>query len=196
MKSIKCVAVGDGAVGKTCLLISFTQNAFPVDYIPTIFDNYCAHYIVEGQTINLQLWDTAGQEDYARLRPLTYPQTDVFLICFDLVNPVSLENVRSMWVPEVRAHCPKTPIILVGTKSDLRDDFLMHPELREKGFKPITSDEGKYMKNEIGACDYIECSAKKNLNINEVFNRAGLVILHPPVLEDTTEVQANCCNLI
>lgn len=200
MKSIKSVVVGDGAVGKTCLLISFTTNAFPDDYIPTVFDNYSASMIVESMHINLQLWDTAGQEDYKKLRPLSYPQTDVFIICFSLVNPASLENVKNMWIPEIRERCPTTPFILVGLKSDLRDDFSKTADdLRSKGMAPIPRSQGEEMAKEIKACRYLECSAFKQTNIKEIFEAAVLTAIHPPTnnMKKESDEDVTCqCNLI
>ncbi|KAK5880976.1 hypothetical protein CesoFtcFv8_021829 [Champsocephalus esox] len=151
MQAIKCVVVGDGAVGKTCLLISYTTNAFPGEYIPTVFDNYSANVMVDGKPVNLGLWDTAGQEDYDRLRPLSYPQTDVFLICFSLVSPASFENVRAKWYPEVRHHCPNTPIIL-----------------------------GLAMAKEISSVKYLECSALTQRGLKTVFDEAIRAVLCPP----------------
>ena len=119
MQVVKCVVVGDGAVGKTCLLISYTQNKFPTEYVPTIFDNYDVTVMIAAEPIQLSLFDTAGQEEYDRLRPLSYPLTNVLLLCFSVVSPSSLENVREKWLPEITHYCPDTPYLLVGTRVEL-----------------------------------------------------------------------------
>jgi small GTP-binding protein len=171
MQDIKCVVVGDGAVGKTCLLISYTTNDFPKDYVPTVFDNYNATVMVDGKQINLGLWDTAGQEDYDRLRPLSYPQTNVFLICFSVISRDSLSNVKEKWVPEVSHHSPNTPMILVGTKSDLRQDSQFAGNL-------VSSDEATNVGKEIGAVKYMECSALTQDGLKPVFDEAIRAALH------------------
>ncbi|THG00789.1 hypothetical protein TEA_000478 [Camellia sinensis var. sinensis] len=201
---IKCVTVGDGAVGKTCMLISYTSNTFPTDYVPTVFDNFSANVVVDGSTVNLGLWDTAGQEDYNRLRPLSYRGADVFILAFSLISKASYENISKkhadtcfffwggsvfdgQWIPELRHYAPGIPVVLVGTKLDLREDkqfFVDHP-----GAVPITTAQrnltsdllkGEELKKLIGAAAYIECSSKTQQNVKAVFDAAIKVVLQPP----------------
>jgi len=164
----KIVVVGDGGCGKTCLLIVYAQNRFPEAYIPTVFENYVTNRQFEGKIIEIALWDTAGQEEYDRLRPLSYPESHVILIVFSIDFPVSLANVQDKWYPEVAHFCEGTPLILVATKTDLRRDDNTRRLLGAQGQKPVTPEQGAEVAHEIGA-KYIECSAKTGSGVQEVF---------------------------
>jgi Ras-related C3 botulinum toxin substrate 1 len=175
-KPIKIVVVGDGTVGKTCMLIAHTTGEFPTEYIPTIFDNYVGRIECDGMSIDVTYWDTAGQEDYERLRPLSYPNTDVFLLCYSVDNPTSYNNVLVKWAPEVRHYCPKAAVVLVGTKTDLRD----RPDAIT-----VSSREGHKLKSKIKANKYIECSALTREGLRQVYEEAVRAVLKPTTRRST-----------
>jgi len=179
MQAIKCVVVGDGAVGKTCMLMSFSNNTFPQEYVPTVFDNYNTAIMVDDTPYNLGLWDTAGQEEYDRLRALCYPQTDVFLMCFSIISPSSFENIKIRWFPELQHHCPGTPCLLVGTKLDLRDDPAVNEGLRSQSLQPIRKEEGEQLARELNCSGsgYVECSALTQRGLKQVFDDAARIVV-------------------
>jgi Ras-related C3 botulinum toxin substrate 1 len=116
-------------------------------------------------------------------RPLSYPQTDVFLVCYSLISPASFENVRAKWYPEVSHHCPNTPIVLVGTKVDLRDDKETIERLQSKKLMPLTYPQGLQMAKEINAVSYLECSAltQKGLKVSRPSMCASLCLCRTSV---------------
>ncbi|KAL4843581.1 hypothetical protein H8958_016700 [Nasalis larvatus] len=165
MQTIKCVVVGDGAVGKTCLLISYTTNKFPSEYVPTVFDNYAVTVMTGGEPYTLGLFGTTG-----------YPQTDVI----SMVSPSSFENVKEKCVPEITHHCPKTPFLLVGTQIDLRDDPSTIEKLAKNKQKPITPETAEKLARDLKAVKYVECSALTQKGLKNVFDEAILAALEPP----------------
>nr|KAF6467447.1 ras-like protein family member D [Rousettus aegyptiacus] len=138
VRSVKVVLVGDGGCGKTSLLMVFADGAFPESYTPTVFERLTVNLQMKGKPVNLQIWDTAGQVDYDRLRPLFYPDASVLLLCFDVTSPHSFDNVFSRWYPEVNHFCKEVPIIVVGCKTDLRKDRSLVKKLRKKRLEPVT----------------------------------------------------------
>lgn len=141
--------------------------------------------------MQLALWDTAGQEDYERLRPLAYAKAHVLLIGFSVDSPDSLDNVKHkvsddlfpyssttdnwqlrQWVEEANERCPGVPIILVGLKKDLRDDPAAIEEMRKKSLKFVTERQGEAAGQEIGARKYIECSSLSGEGVDDVFEAA------------------------
>eukprot|EP01083_Nonionella_stella_P280996 956116_1 len=167
MQNIKCVVVGDDSAGKIELLISYTTNAHPGEYIPSAWTNMSANVMVDGKPIHLGLWEVRQQDDYDRLRPLSYPQTDVFLVCYSIICRSSYENAKTKWIPEITHHVPEAPIILVGTRTHLRDD----PDVIQKVGQVMTKDDGFNLAQQFGMA-YMECSALTKDGVTNVFDEA------------------------
>jgi len=182
MHAIKCVVVGDGGVGKTSLLMSYTSNSFPNDYVPTIFDNYNAPIMIEDKVYNLGLWDTAGQEEYDKMRTVSYPHTDVFVLCFSLVHPMSFDNVKNRWFPELKEYCPESPILLVGTKSDLTSDENTMRMLQKQNMLPVSRDAAERLVSELKMAGYLECSGLTQAGVKVVFDEASRLAVGKPLL--------------
>jgi len=171
--SIKLVVVGDGAVGKTCLLTTYAENHFPHEYVPTVFDNFNSSVTLDGHNVNLNLWDTAGQEEYDRLRLL------------------SLNNIRHKWIHEIKEHIPNKPILLVGTQRDKRDEA---KDAYEKS-DFVSFQTGKRMADELKLAKFMETSALKDpQGLKEVFEEACRLVLYPD--QSNTGPKRRVCNFL
>ncbi|KAK6205110.1 small GTPase superfamily [Scheffersomyces amazonensis] len=201
----KIVILGDGACGKTSLLNVFTTGYFPQVYEPTVFENYVHDIFIDGKSVQLSLWDTAGQEEFDRLRSLSYADTHCIMLCFSIDSADSLENVQSKWVGEITDHCEGVKLVLVALKCDLRshedsdidnvhgsalngtsgDDDHYNPYNQSssnnnhyQSKRLITYEEGLAVAKRIGALRYLECSAKKKRGVNEAFSEAARCALN------------------
>ncbi|EFW20523.1 GTP-binding protein rho2, variant [Coccidioides immitis RS] len=186
----KLVIIGDGACGKTSLLSVFTLGYFPT--VPTVFENYVTDCRVDGRSVQLALWDTAGQEDYERLRPLAYSKAHVLLIAFSVDTPDSLENVKHKWIEEANERCPNVPIILVGLKKDLREDPLAIEEMRRRSLRFVSPKDGSETATQIGARKYLECSSLTGEGVDDVFEAATRAAL----LTFDEDNRGSCCVIL
>lgn len=175
------VVVGDGTVGKTCLLHAYTDESFKNFYQPTIYDKESIEVTLDGMRHTVQLHDTAGQEDYERIRQSFYKQAHCFLVCYSIDNRVSYGNIATKWVPEITAE-RRVPIVLVATKLDLRQDISSQ----------VTTAEGESLRRKIGANSFVECSAKANINVKLAVEQAVRACFEEPIMP---EEEDSCCGM-
>ncbi|ODQ49857.1 ras family protein [Saitoella complicata NRRL Y-17804] len=192
----KLVIIGDGACGKTSLLSVFTLGHFPKEYVPTVFENYVSDCRVDGKSVQLALWDTAGQEEYERLRPLSYAKAHVILIAYAVDTPDSLDNVLSKWFEEVTRLCPNIPIVLVGLKKDLREDPSYQDEMRRKGGKFVMPNQAELVARQIGARKWLECSALTGEGVDDVFEAATRAAMLTREDGRGRESTGGCCVIV
>ncbi|CAJ0647765.1 14689_t:CDS:10, partial [Entrophospora sp. SA101] len=147
-------------------------------YEPTVFENYVYDIWIDNQQIELSLWDTAGQEEFDRLRTLSYADTHVVMMCFSVDNRDSLDNIDSKWMQEILEHCEGVKIVLVALKCDLREDKQVIRNMQRYGEKPVTYEEGLTVARNIQAARYLECSAKHNRGVREAFEQSARVSIH------------------
>lgn len=181
IREIKLVAVGDLIAKKTQMMLAFLEDAFPHSPVP---DGLLAHSVimtVDNHCVNLQMWDTSGQEEYPKLLPRSYPNTDVFLLMFSLLSPSSLDNVESIWISSINQFRKPIPVILVGTELSKRNNFAVHEkEYLQNGWKAVSTKQAEEMKRKIEAVDYIECDALNHINLNLVFESAIRAAFNKP----------------
>lgn len=154
--------------------------------------------------IELSLWDTAGQEEFDRLRSLSYDNTDVVVLCFSVDSKDSLENVESKWIGEIQENCPGVKLVLVALKCDLRENGDEEEEGGASAAAPtaavnsaqhekkpmIEYNQGLDVARRIKAMRYLECSAMRNRGVNEAFTEAARVALS---VKPTGEQESKCC---
>lgn len=123
------------------------------------------------------------QEEYDRLRVLSYPGTDVFMVCFSLADPESFDNASKIWIPEIKHHCGEdVKFFIVGTKEDLRRDVKTVKALKDKGQKPVTKEQGEKLAKKTGAQGYLECSALTQKGLKNVFNEVIMSVVYQKYL--------------
>ena len=198
--NMKVTTIGDGAVGKTSILTSYTYKNCPDKYDPTVFDTYVAS--IEFKTtkrnffISLTLADTAGQEDYEALRHLCYPGTDIFLITFALNDRQSFTNIKSKWARDVfdPAKVKSSlgcPIIIVGNKLDLRNGGTPNCVTREEGESLV--NVLKEMAPKDTNITYMESSATEYIGIKEIFDSA---VRHQIAQIDASRPSKSKCSIL
>lgn len=172
------------------------KNFFPDEGIMNNFENYTINVKVDEKSYNLQLFDADSQEDKKNARQLIYPQADIFIVCFSLVSPQSLENVETIWLPEINQICQNKPFILSGVKSVLRDKYPERVEEFEKnGWVPVPTEKGEAMKTKVGALDYVECGPKNGFNVKEVIESAIKALKSSKEEAEENQNEGHCCHI-
>lgn len=201
MSGVKVVLVGDAGVGKTCLVLRLSTGAFPEENVPAVAEDYSLEREVDYEKILLNVYDTPAGDEHATTRTFFYPNTHVFVMCFSTVDPSSLDNITTKWIPEVRQSWPNAPFLLVGTKSDLRyDEKMISDVFAIHNRRPITHEDGMQAALQMGAASYFETSSIQGYGLDDVFDAAVQIYRSPqyvgPPIRTVRPMKASSCSLL
>eukprot|EP00924_Labyrinthula_sp_SR-Ha-C_P013752 maker-scaffold_5-snap-gene-12.56-mRNA-1 protein AED:0.02 eAED:0.02 QI:502/1/1/1/1/1/3/93/190 len=180
---MKFVIIGDGSVGKTSMLLTYVRKGFPTEYEPTVMDNYQVEVPLRNQTVNCDVWDTAGQETFGGIRYLSYQNTDIFLVCYGCDSKTSFNNVKNSWIPEMRKEAKDVPFVLVGTKLDL----VLPPN---RPMQVVSNQDAALLCKELKGNGYFQCSAIQNRGVEEVFKGCIKIVFD---LRNSSTGPGGCC---
>lgn len=190
LRKIKCVIVGDKAVGKTSLAVSYSNDSFPSVYEPTAYDNYNVVVQVDGEPVRVELCDTAGKDELNPLRSLCYPGADVFMLCFSVVKPSSYLSACTRWAEEVKKQ--GVPVVLVGTQADCKNNPEVLQRLKKDAQVPVSPAHARELASRLNA-PYVETSAKTCCQLKEAFDMAITIGLRKHMRRKPKWKQMMCC---
>ena len=198
----KVVVIGDMCSGKTSLISAYCRDKFSEMYVPTILTSCMTDADIMGAKIELVVVEVAGRIDYASFRRCAYHKMDVVILCYSADSPNSLNAIKNKWLPELKKFAPKVPYILVGTKTDVREERVCEVELVKNSLKNstdgnsnstdtdthpqtedplrdsvVTTRQGQEAARQMGAQDFIECSAMYRDGTRDVFETAAKIAL-------------------
>ena len=153
----KLLLIGNSSVGKSSLLLRFSENIYNDAFLPTIgVDFKIRTFDLDGKTVKLQIWDTAGQERFKTITSSYYKGAHGIIVTYDITDKQSFKDIDN-WLVEVEKHAKdKVNKLLVGNKVDLKDQ------------RQISFEEGKGKADELGI-KYVETSAKDSINVEQAF---------------------------
>ncbi|KAI6649203.1 Transforming protein RhoA-like [Oopsacas minuta] len=137
-------------------------------YVPTLFENYASEIESNQGLVQVSMYDTPGDDNYSHIRPLSYPDTDILLLCFDLSSPQSYHNIFTKWLPEIHGRCKNVPLYIIGCKLDLKEHQMADQPINWRVSPPCNQEDITSLLCQTGACDYFECSAKSGTNVSEI----------------------------
>mgnify|MGYP001075386914 CR=1 FL=1 len=205
-KRFKLVVIGDQSIGKTCFIYTYANDKFPTDFVPSIHEPFVKSLIQIHDTeknYEIEIVDSFGKIQTDSERWNLYENANLYLLCFSVVDPYTFQNIQPLWIDFIENKLseengknstkkkdkhPNSLYLLVGLKTDLRGDRTVLNGLQSNGLRPIMPEEGKIKANEIGAFDYVECSALSGNGVKEVFDQAIMFL-------DSPDTEGNCCSI-